>query len=210
MLDIKRLNLGPRHDKYLSAQRNLSIEDIPKVLASYEKYYNSIKGNLPSRCNSILDIGCGLGILDLCIYEHYHRDNDLRFYLFDKSDYEENLYFGFEENAAFYNDLQLVEEIFSNYGIANDKIITMEAENENLASLTNIDLVISSIAWGFHFPVRKYVEEVNKLMHQDSVLIMDLRKGQNGIETLQNFFNVNEILDGRKSIRVCCTKISND
>ena len=210
MLDIKRLNLGPRHDKYLSAQRNHSIEDIPRALASYEKYYNSIKSNLPSRCNSILDIGCGLGILDLCIYEHYHCDNDLTFYLFDRSDYEENLYFGFKENAAFYNDLQLVEEIFSNYGIANEKIITMEAEKENLASLTNIDVVISSIAWGFHFPVSKYVEEVDKLMHQDSVLIMDLRKGQNGIETLQNFFNVNEILDGRKSIRVCCTKISDD
>ncbi len=210
MLDIKRLNLGPKHDKYLSAQRNLSIEDMPKVLASYEIYYNSIKNILPSRCNSILDIGCGLGILDLCIYEHYHRDNDLTFYLFDKSDYEENLYFGFEENASFYNDLQLVEEILSNYGITNEKIITMEAEKENLASLTNIDVVISSIAWGFHFPVGKYVEEVNKLMHQDSVLIMDLRKGQNGIETLQNFFSVNKILEGKKSIRVWCTKISND
>ena len=98
----------------------------------------------------------------------------------------------------------------SDYGITNDKIITMEAEKENLASLTNIDVVISSIAWGFHFPVGKYVEEVKKLMHQDSVLIMDLRKGQNGIETLQNFFSVNKILEGKKSIRVWCTKISDD
>lgn len=207
MLDIKKLKLEPRHERYLSAQRNLSVEDMAAVMTSFERYYNSIKNILPNRCNSILDIGCGLGIIDLCVFEHYNLDTDLTFYLFDKSEYAENLFFGFEDDASFYNDLQLAKEILSNYGIPSRNLITIEAKKENLADLSKIDLVISSIAWGFHFPVGKYVEEVHQLMHEDSILIMDLRKGENGISQLQNFFNVNKILEGKKSIRVWCTKI---
>jgi len=198
--------LGPMHEKYLQAQRNLSIGDKGSVITSYEKYYSTVAQFLPEKCNSVLDIGCGLGITDLCIFEHYGRDGRIMFNLFDKTEYPERLYFGFEDVAAFYNDLELAKKLLLDYGISEENIATIDAEKDELGKLENIDLVISSIAWGFHFPISIYIHEVVNLMHENSVLILDLRKGTGGVEELELFFDCNKILEGSKSIRMACTK----
>ena len=200
------IRLGAMHEKYLQAQRNLSIEDKESIITSYEKYHSTVAQFLPEKCNSVLDIGCGLGITDLCIFEHYGRDDNIMFNLLDKTEFTEKLYFGFEEVAAFYNDLEIAKKLLRDYGISEENITIFDAERDKLSELRNIDLVISSIAWGFHFPISVYVHEVVNLMHENSVLILDVRKGTGGVEELELFFDCNKILEGSKSIRIACTK----
>ena len=144
--------------------------------------------------------------MDLCLYEYYGRSDGIHFYLFDKTEFAEELFFGFQDNAAFYNDLELTRKLFVDYGIPSSKLTTIEAENNNLLGLKDIDLVISTIAWGFHFPVSTYLEEVVNLMGENSLLIMDLRSGTGGFEDLSKHFHIRTIESGLKSTRVSCRK----
>ena len=98
------VNLDQKHERYLLAQRNLTVNDKDSILISFRKYYSSISNFLPEKCNSVLDIGCGLGITNLFVFEHYKRDKNIVFNLFDKTEDPDELYFGFKEKAAFYND----------------------------------------------------------------------------------------------------------
>src|ERR1035438_286721 len=49
----------------------------------FDKDFNLIKPPLPKVANNILDIGCGIGIINLYIYEHYNKIPN--FYLMDKT-----------------------------------------------------------------------------------------------------------------------------
>ena len=203
---MELVNLNQKHERYLSAQRNLSVNDKDSILHSFELYHNSISSFLPEKCNSVLDIGCGLGITNLFIFEHYKRERNIVFNLFDRSEYPDKLYFGYQEKAAFYNDLDLARNLLIDYGISQKNINAIDANKKNLKNLSGIDIVISSIAWGFHFPISVYVDEVVRLMNQESILILDIRKGTNGLEELSKFFHCKKILEGKKSIRLVCSK----
>ena len=89
IIDMELVN---QKHKYLSAQRNLSVNDKDSILHSFELYHNSISSFLPEKCNSVLDIGCGLGITNLFIFEHYKkRERNIVFNLFDRSEYPDKL-----------------------------------------------------------------------------------------------------------------------
>ena len=135
-----------------------------------------------------------------------NKDLNELFNLFDKTEYPDKLYFGFEEKAAFYNDLDLAKNVLVDYGIAQKNINVIDAKKKNLENLSDIDIVISSIAWGFHFPVSVYINEVVRLMNHESILILDIRKDTNGLEELNNFFHCKKVLEGKKSFRLVCSK----
>ncbi len=208
MLNPELINLNSEHDRYLNAQRNHTSDNKKQVVESNINSYLAIKNHLPDNCKSILDIGCGLGFMDLCLFEHYDKNEEIHFNLFDKTEFPEKIHFGFKKTASFYNDLNLSKKVLTDYGILDSKVTTIEATNENLQKLQNIDLIISCIAWGFHFPVSTYVQEVSELMNEKSVLILDIRDDTGGIEELSKFFDVEIISQVKITLRVCCKKKS--
>jgi SAM-dependent methyltransferase len=208
LLDSELINLNVEHDRYLNAQRNYTSKDKDDILKSNVRSYKAVQNYLPINCTSILDIGCGLGIMDLCLFEHYGKDKKIHFNLFDKTEFPEKIHFGFEKNASFYNDLNLAKEILVDYGISESKISTIDATSENLCKIKNIDLIISCIAWGFHFPVSTYVQQVYDLMSEKSILLLDIRDNTGGIEELSKYFDVEIISQAQITIRVCCKKPS--
>lgn len=206
LLNPELINLTAEHDRYLNAQRNHKSKDKERILKSNFRSYKVMQKHLPLTCTSILDIGCGLGIMDLYLFEHYGRDKTINFNLFDKTEYPEKIHFGFKETASFYNDLNLSKKILADYGISESKVNTIEASIENLREIENIDLIISCIAWGFHFPVSTYVQEVYDIMNENSVLILDLREDTGGVEELSKFFDVEIIRHKGVTVTVCCKK----
>jgi hypothetical protein len=134
--------------------------------------------------------------MDLCLFEHYGRDKGIHFNLFDKTEYPEQIHFGYKKTASFYNDLDL------------SKISTINATTDNLRKIENVDLIISCIAWGFHFPVSTYIQEVYDLMNEKSVLILDIRDDTGGLEELSKLFDVEIIEQENITVRVCCKKPS--
>jgi len=128
MLREELINISHEHEKFLQAQRNISTANIGGIIKSHEIYHLSIINYLPEKCTSVLDIGCGLGFTDLCIFEHYGSKAKIQFYLFDKSEFTDNLYFGFEDKAAFYNDLGLAKMLLTDYGLSSQDVTTIEAK----------------------------------------------------------------------------------
>lgn len=127
--------------------------------------------------------------------------DNIHFYLFDKTEYDK-IYFGFSQTAAFYNSLEKTAQLLSDMSIIN-------ASKENLKGFKNkFNIVISCIAWGFHFPVSTYIDEVFEALCDDGILIIDIRKETSGIAELSVKFNIKLIGDYQKHLRVVCSKKS--
>lgn len=204
---ISNFILKSNYDPYLTLQRNRNSSDKQLLLNSYYKDYKMIASFLPSNVTQILDIGCGLAISDVFLFNHYKADKLIKFYLFDKTGISHNLHFGFSDKPSYYNSLYLAYDLCLANGMASQQIIPMNATKENLTDLKNVDLVVSFIAWGFHFPVDTYLDEVYNLLAPNGRLIIDIRKGTDGLEKLQiKFGQIKIINEGKKVIRVCCIK----
>jgi hypothetical protein len=195
MLQINNIFLDERHDKYLKSQRNCTHKDKLMYIKGIIKQYKIFKNNLPKQCDNILSIGCGLGVPDLIFKEHYKKD--LNFYLFDRHQYDNKISFGYKEKASFYNNFELTKEIYNKYGIDDKYINFIDANNENLLNLPKMDIIISLIAWGFHFPIRTYLENVVKLMHENTILIFDLRTDHEIDLIREKLIVINDITSGR-------------
>lgn len=167
-------------------EEELNHDQKKKIYKKYYKNYWAIKDYLPKKPKKILDIGCGLGILDIFIFCHYYCNKNIKFYFFDKTRIEKKVWGGFREKAAFYNNMNYVAEICENARLKNYELIN--ATKENLANLKELDLVISSISWGFHYPISMYIEEVNKAMRKDGILIIIGFRDPEGKELLKKYF----------------------
>src|SRR3990172_4861028 len=69
------------------------------IMKAYEKdiraEYNEIKNFLPVKVNNILDIGCGVGGIDVFLYHHFIAQKP-HFYCLDKSKID-TIFYGFNK-----------------------------------------------------------------------------------------------------------------
>jgi len=86
----------------------------------------------------------------------------------------------------------------------------IEATEENDIEIeTRVDLVLSLISWGFHYPVGVYLERVYDLLDEGGVLILDIRRDTDGVDVLvKKFDDYRTVLETRKFIRICAIKSS--
>jgi SAM-dependent methyltransferase len=185
--------------------RKSKIKDM--YLDDMEKEYLSIKQYLPEKCTDILDIGCGVAGIDIFLNEHY-RNREIDFYLLDKTQIDEGVYYLFEEKGSFYNSLSVAKELLTNKGVHADRVHLLEAtENNEIILDGKVDLALSLISWGFHYPVSIYLKKVYELLNNDGRLILDVRKDTTGLELIAEIFgSYKVILEKRKLTRICATK----
>lgn len=161
------------------------IEDMNSEFNICHKYLGLLD------CKNILDIGCGIAGIDVLLYKGLLSNPSL--FLLDKSE-EKKIYYRFREEGAFYNSLNITKEVLISNGIPENKIYILEANNFRIPFSTDFDLIISLLSWGFHYPISTYLESVYSKMIEGGILIVDIRKGTNGIERLQEKFNNIEII----------------
>lgn len=173
-----------------------------------ENEYLSIKPFLPKNCRSVLDIGCGVAGIDVFINSHYH-DFPPTFYLLDKTKIEKNVYYGFKEKGAFYNSLEIAKNLLKKNGVSSSSIMPIEATDDNAINIdSEIDLAISLISWGFHYPVETYLNSVYSLLSKGGTIIIDIRKDTNGLEVFSRKFpNFAQVPIDRKYYRIHATKV---
>jgi len=168
-------------------------EDILTAINSMtKKDYNTIESFLPKcNVNNILDIGCGLGTID--VYFYYKFPN-AELFLQDKTDTIKNdrKYNGFNETYYYYNNLALLEEFLSLNNVKNFHII----DGEDLFK-TNVkfDLVLSLLSCGWHYSISQYLDYIRTHIAEKGTLVIDVRNNTEEQLLYNTFHNVNRIFN---------------
>ncbi|XWV26184.1 hypothetical protein QJ857_gp0894 [Tupanvirus soda lake] len=210
--------------KYITLQRNhktFTVEMLENLIRKQQSEIDIINTFLKEKPKTVLDIGCGLGIYDLALHDFYK--SNIKFHLLDKtttSNEEKKVYYGHREVAAFYNNLEYTKEFLSLNGINEENINCITVENDIditknylKENLTNIDLVISIISWGFHYPIKTYLDTVYDILSDDGLLCLHCRNLSQNLPQLLTKFDIlsptmNDIKEG--SFLICKKKKANN
>jgi SAM-dependent methyltransferase len=205
-----KLRLRP---SYASFVKKHAAQHASEILQDYAEEMRSQFDRrvpfIPPTARSVLDIGCGLAGFDVHMYE-YLRGNDPDIYLLDRTQVENSVWYMYHSKGAFYNSLELAKSNLVRNAVPENGVHCIEApEDGNLeAFLNDVDLVVSTISWGFHYPIAEYLESVARIMSDGAVLLVDIRKGTDGQEwLLRQFPRSTDVVDeGEKYLVVRCVK----
>jgi SAM-dependent methyltransferase len=165
--------------------------------------YKDIREWLPERCERMLDIGCGVAGIDALVYQHYADRHAAaavesgdpspaqgpQIELLDKTLVEDKVFYGFKRHGAFYNSLRVAADLLIENGVPADTIRLWEVGGDSrIETESGLDLIISLISWGYHYPVSVYLEQVVDKLRPGGCLIMDVRKGTEGLDALAQAF----------------------
>ena len=204
---LERISPVPLYKPSVFLEASLARDRIKHLyLTDMKAEYDAISEHLPDRCESVLDIGCGIAAINIFLQRHYGRATD--FFLLDRSHMEDRIVYSLEERASLYSSLELAQEVLSRNGIDNSQIHLLETADSNDIHVEKpIDLVISLISWGFHYPVSVYLDEVYDVMATGGHLIMDVRDGTSGVDDIgEKFGNVTAIGTMARRTRVLAVK----
>lgn len=205
---IRKIIPSFSYNRMVGFEAKLNSKKVKEMyLTDMEREYLSIKEFLPDNCLRILDIGCGIAGIDIFLNQHY-LNRGVEFYLLDKSEVEDSIYYMYEKNGAFYNSLNTAKTTLVMNGVEKNNVHLVEATEKNDIDIDNdVDLVLSLISWGFHYPVSVYLEKVHNILNEGGALILDIRKNTDGLDLLtQKFSDSKIILETSKYIRVCAFK----
>lgn len=119
----------------------------------------------------VADIGCGYGFWDLAM----HRSHDCAVLLIDIEDNDVR-HFGFAEDAAAYTSLDVARQFLTDNGILKDRIETLNPTTQDLLATDDVDLAVSFLSCGFHYPVDGYLDFFKERLASDGAMILDLRE----------------------------------
>lgn len=155
---------------------------------------------LPKAVTSIADIGPGLGIIDIL----FHRQFGCRCHLID-IEVTSSRYHLYEDQAAGYSRLASASTLLEDNGVSASLI---RCTNPNKQSLEPIgyDVVLSTLAMGFHFPCATYQAFVAKGLRSGGVCIFDRRSDTDQDEFLSLFESIEIVAESAKWERLACRK----
>jgi hypothetical protein len=205
---LSRIGMGKTYEEVVREQSKRNHAEIEKeYYKKVRESFERIKSHISSHTKSLLDIGSGIAGLDIYLW-HLLKKNNPQIYLLDKTRSEKKIWYSFSSNGAFYNSLHLAKQNLILNLIPHNRIKLIKApDNGIIKNLKNIDLVISTISWGYHYPVDLYIDSVISIMAKNGILILDVRKNTGGLETLASKFNhISIINEDKNSFTVKCSK----
>jgi len=169
--------------------------------------YEIVKDHLPKECDSVLDIGCGVAGID-CFLEKHYAGQGVEFVLLDKTKVEKKVFYSYRQEGAFYNSLAVARTMLMDNGVDAERIRLVEVHEGTSPEIRdNVDLVISLLSWGFHYPLEVYLDLVVEKLSDRGTLIMDIRRQQDGLAVLKKRFGSVEVIqETPKTQRVCCRR----
>ena len=154
LLDLHRENFKGWHQYCWEQRYKLSTYDIPNG-------------------SKILDIGCGVAIVDLLLYSYVP---DSKFYLLDKPgtwhDSVRPNKISYTKEHPFYHSWEPILDAIKSSNFDKDRFNLMEPE-DNFPE--DLDLIISSFSWCFHYPKEIYWDKVLKSLKKGGKLYLDIR-----------------------------------
>ena len=182
---------------------NSNSSDINDALTTMMiKDYNMIKSYLPVHASNILDIGCGLGLIDIALNNHYQGQINL--HLLDKTSEinEDTNVRGFNKQYIFYNSMDGTRQTLVDNGVNSEKLFTYEVSNESIEQiLTNkFDVIISLLSCGWHYSIETYIDLIKQTLSKTGIVILDIRHDTGQLEyALEHFILVDRVINTAES-----------
>lgn len=179
----------------LTTEYGLSLDSSDELIRSsiskmVMKDFEMIQKFLPYSALNVLDIGCGLGLINLALNDTFNQCN---FHLLDKTqELNTEKISGFNEKYTFYNSLPAAKTILCKNGIDEDRIHIYEVEDENIDSLKKkkFDVILSFLSCGWHYSVDVYKDLILSSLSDDGVVILDIRHNTDELEKAKEFLSL--------------------
>ena len=176
------------HTRILIYYLNNNIDAInKKFYQDIENEFLKFKKLLPNNVKNILDIGCGIGAINIFLNNFYN--GSANFHLIDKNYVSKKVIYGYREsNAEGYNDLLLTKEFLKKNSINENSISTYDIDKDRLKEI-KYDLVISLISWGYHYPLEVYINYLRENSNEETIYIFDIAEEYVSTEDVNKYFN---------------------
>ena len=158
---------------------------------------DTFKEFLPKNVKNIMDIGCGLGIINVLLNKFYNDKTS--FYLLDKNRIDKKIKYGFSSNYESYNDLNETKRILLENNINENRLFLFDVEKE-ISIDAKIDLVISLKSMGYHYPFETYLNLFKKNCNKNTTFIFDVSDGYFDENLFKKYFENIKIVYEEKSI----------
>jgi SAM-dependent methyltransferase len=162
-----------RHFEYLKLQRG-GLDAIAHDRAAWLRAYRlsleddlaSMAPHLPERCRNVLDVGSGLGGIDVLLARKFPG---LYVSLMDGVDDPPVMHF----HNRTYNDMKVACDFQKKNGVEKVGYYSTPPIGS-----VGFDLIISIASWCFHYGPSAYLAFVRRCCHPKTVLILDVRADQ--------------------------------
>jgi len=155
------------------------------------------------KTGSIADIGCGYALFDLFMAQTYAT----KITLIDLED-NEHRHFGFNDEGSAYSNLSKAVDFLTRNGVKAGAITRLNPGKDDIMAIEPVDVAVSFLACGFHFPVDIYLPFFAQKVAPGGHIILDLRKATSGkqMEKLSDIGKVSVLTEAGKQLRVMVTK----
>lgn len=137
------------------------------IHAEYLALAPLLRGRSPRR---VADIGCGYGFFDLFLA----RDLGSEVLLIDLES-NGRRHFGFQAEGAAYASLAVARALLQANGVAAGRIATLNPRDRAPETAGPVDLAVSFLSCGFHYPVDPYLPFLRDALEPGGGAIFDLR-----------------------------------
>ena len=166
--------IKPEHYKYLYTQHG-RVSHVTghferwkeAYLASLDRIYTTIRPHLLPACGGILDIGSGLGGIDILLSRHYAGAPQV--YLLDGDSKTTEVVFANEPH----NDMDVARDFQRANGV---RATTVTPDNTDLIPTQGITLAVSFAAFAFHIRPTVYRSLVARALEPGGMAILEVRK----------------------------------
>ena len=181
-----------------------------KINDEFLKEFNSIKNYLPKNSKNILDIGCGLGVINIYLNDYYSKKS--YFTLIDKNYIDKKVTYGFNNNSESYNKLEVTKDFLMSNGFKTEQLQLINAD-ENFVLNNKYELIISLFSMGYHYSIKNYIDIIKNISTKSTKFIFDLSLEYNELKEVKKYFNKVVIVKNDNEVkqnylRLLCSEIN--
>lgn len=152
------------------------------------------------RPRRLADIGCGYAFIDLMIHHLY--GTKLVLIDIEKTD---AIYFRYHEKAAGYSNLATARAFLEANGVPAKSILTLNPDRSDIARAPKVDMAMSLLSCGFHYPVATYMDFFRS--HVGKAILLDIRRRRPEGRDLMEEWGTTRILNrGIKHDSICALR----
>lgn len=169
--------------QYLIWQHGIEYEVTDEIFLQQltkkiQEYCNKYLQFIPTNSKKIISVGAGASILELIVSKYC---TDAKIFLLDKSELntknegQENS-FSEINSHGFYNSWEIVNDGIKTSNLNKDSFIFLDPVDD---WETDIDVVISTFSWCWHYPFEFYADKLLKSLKIGGTLILEIQNPPN-------------------------------